>query len=154
MLRLQLKSSMQMALVLTLGYFLAAACLFWAPMPRWLMIVLLAALALNLLFLLRHQAWRAWPFSINALQFERDGLVIAQYRNGQLLQARVLASSFVAPYLTIVLLQPAGAWWVRSVVVVPDCLPAETFRRLRIWLKWRAGGGAAPPASIEWTGQL
>lgn len=48
----------------------------------------------------------------------------------------VRAGSFVAPWLTIVIWRPEGARLDRAVLVLPDMLPKEDFRRLRVWLRW------------------
>ena len=45
--------------------------------------------------------------------------------------------SFVAPWLTVIRWRPPRAWWERTLVVAPDMLPAEDFRRLRVVLRWR-----------------
>lgn len=154
MLRLRFKPSHQLAVSLMAGYVIAAVCLLMVPLPFWLRSLLLCALLLNILYVLPHQVWRAWPFSVVSLQFERDGVVFLECRNGKIFAAKVLAGSFVAPYLTIILLQSNKAWFARSVVLLPDMLSVELFRSLRVWLKWRLGRGAAPEAGIDWTGQL
>ena len=154
MLRLRLSPSRLCALYLVFGYALGAICLFLAPLPIWLKSLLLCALLLNFLFVVMHQSWRVLPFSIVALQLDRDGVVLMEQRNGTVLSVRVLGSSFVAPYLTIILYKTHKAWFARSVVLFPDMLPQDLFRNLRVWLKWRLGRGALPQANIEWTGQL
>ncbi len=89
-----------------------------------------------------------------ALQFERDGGVIVECRNGSVREARILGSSFVAPYLTIVLLKPIARWRTRAVVILPDAVAPELFRQLRVWLKWGMGRGVAPEASAGWAGRV
>jgi toxin CptA len=153
MLRLGFKPSRQLTTYLVLGHFIAATCALSVSLLPWLKLLLLSLLLMSLLYSLRNQVWRTWPFSIVALQFEHDGTVFMQYRNGKLLEAQVLGSSFVAPYLTIILLKTNQAWFARSVVVLPDMLAPDLFRSLRVWLKWRLGRGAAPKASVDWTGQ-
>ena len=139
---------------LVTGHVFAAVCVFMVPLPFWPRYLLLCALVLNIFYVLPHQAWRAWPFSIVSLQFERDGVVLLEYRNGKVLAAKVLASSFVAPYLTIILLKTRKKWFARSVVLLPDMLSPDVFRTLRVWLKWRLGRGAVPEVNVDWTGQL
>jgi toxin CptA len=153
MLRPSFKPSRQLTLYLVAGHLIAAACVLSVSLPLWLGFLLLGLLLASLLYSLRNHVWRTWPFSIVALQFGHDGTVFMQYRNGKLLEAQVLGSSFVAPYLTIILLKTNQAWFARSVVVLPDMLAPELFRSLRVWLKWRLGRGAAPKASVDWTGQ-
>ena len=60
----------------------------------------------------------------------------------------VVAGSFVAPWLTAVRWRPAGAWRDRGLLVLPDMLGAEDFRRLRVLLRLappRADAPRAPP---------
>ena len=44
--------------------------------------------------------------------------------------------SFVAPWLVVVRWRPSGAWNDRSLLVAPDMLGADDFRRLRVLLRW------------------
>jgi len=46
--------------------------------------------------------------------------------------------SFVSPWFTVLRWRPDGAWWDRTVLVVPDRLPAGDYRRLRVLLRWSA----------------
>jgi hypothetical protein len=50
--------------------------------------------------------------------------------------ASVVDGSFVAPWLTIIRWRPEGAWFDRTIVVLPDMLPADAFRELRLRLRW------------------
>ena len=43
---------------------------------------------------------------------------------------------FVAPWLTVVRWRPSGAWIDRTIVVLPDMMDPDEFRRLRIHLRW------------------
>lgn len=52
-------------------------------------------------------------------------------------RGRLQHPCFVAPWLTVVRWRPDGAFLDRTVVVLPDMLPAEDFRRLRVLLRWR-----------------
>lgn len=44
--------------------------------------------------------------------------------------------SFVAPWLTIIRWRPHGARFDRTVLLLPDMLPPDDFRRLRVLLRW------------------
>ena len=44
--------------------------------------------------------------------------------------------SFVAPWLTVIRWRPAGARYDRTIVVLPDMLGRDSFRRLRVLLRW------------------
>ena len=65
------------------------------------------------------------------LEVERSGAVAVDGDAGVLRDG-----AFVAPWLTIVRWRPTGAWWDRTLVVTPDRLSPEDFRRLRVLLRW------------------
>ncbi len=141
-------------LYFTIAYAIGTICVFLVPLSFWLKSLLLGALILNFVWVVMHQAMRKLSTSIVAMQLDRDGVVLMEQRDGTVLTVRVLGSSFVAPYLSIVLFKTHKAWFARSVVLFPDMLTQELFRHLRVWLKWRLGRGELPQANIEWTGQL
>lgn len=66
------------------------------------------------------------------LRLSLDGAAIVDGVAG-----RLRAGAFVAPWLTAVRWRPQGAWLDRAVLVLPDMLGAEDFRRLRVLLRWR-----------------
>lgn len=141
-------------LYFTIAYAVGTICVFLVPLSLWLKSLLLGALILNFVWVVMHQAMRKLSTSIVAMQLDRDGVVLMEQRDGTVLTVRVLGSSFVTPYLSIVLFKTHKAWFARSVVLFPDMLTQGLFRHLRIWLKWRLGRGELPQANIEWTGQL
>lgn len=141
-------------LYFTIAYAIGTICVFLVPLSLWLKSLLLGALILNFVWVVMHQAMRKLSTSIVAMQLDRDGVVLMEQRDGTVLTVRVLGSSFVTPYLSIVLFKTHKAWFARSVVLFPDMLTQGLFRHLRIWLKWRLGRGELPQANIEWTGQL
>jgi hypothetical protein len=50
-------------------------------------------------------------------------------------EGQVRDGSFVAPWLTALRWRPEGAWLDRSLLVLPDMLAEEEFRRLRVLLR-------------------
>lgn len=50
------------------------------------------------------------------------------------LRVELSASSTVLPRLTVLHIKEQGSR--RHLVILPDSLPAEDFRRLRVWLRW------------------
>jgi toxin CptA len=52
------------------------------------------------------------------------------------IEGRIVAGSFVAPWLTIVHWRPQGARFTRTLAVLPDAIDAEAFRALRVILRW------------------
>lgn len=56
--------------------------------------------------------------------------------SGRWRAGRIAAGSFVAPWLTVVRWRPEGARFDRTIVVLPDMIGADDFRRLRVLLRW------------------
>lgn len=154
MLILPLGASRWLALVLVIGHISAALCVLNVPLPAWLKISLYAVLTASLAHSLTRDVWRKRGNSIVELHCNRDGGAIITMRNGVESAARVLGSSFVTAYLTIVLLKLDSEWRVRAVVILPDAVQPERFRQLRVWLKWRVGQGVEPEASAGWAGRI
>jgi len=154
MLRLPLKSSRYLTAGLTLGHLAAIRCVAIVPIPLWLKLLLGVLLAASLVQSLTREAWRIRSSSIIELQCEREGGALFKTRSGNECEVRVLGSSFVASYLTIVLLKPNASRRVRAVVILPDALEPELFRQLRVWLKWRVGRGVEPEVSAGWAGRV
>ena len=69
-------------------------------------------------------------------------------RDGHWSPATVLRSSFVLPWLVVLHLRLEGRRLMLPVVLLPDSMGNDDFRRLRVWLRWsgaagRGAGGAA-----------
>ena len=58
---------------------------------------------------------------------------------GNWLDAEILGSSFVSSWMTLLNLKTDARRSI-SIAILPDTLAQEDFRRLRIWLRWRASG--------------
>jgi toxin CptA len=115
-----------------------AIALFWlAPLPHWLAILLTAALLGSAWSTLRRHGFRTLRHSLIALRLDADCRCEFQTRAGAWHEAALLGSSFVSPYLTVLNLKPAGGRLVKHLVIFPDAVNAEDFRRLRVRLKWR-----------------
>jgi toxin CptA len=113
-----------------------------APIAWWLSLSLSLAVVTSLVFSLR-SALGAWT----GLELRPDGSAAVEDRQGRWREVRILGSSFVSPVLTILNLAIAGERLRRSLVVAPDALAADEFRRLRVWLRWRRAPAELPPAN-------
>jgi toxin CptA len=106
----------------------ATSCLMLAmPLPRGLTLVLLTWCAAAAMHALAGN--RACEVRVS-----RGTSIMVGGRVGHVEQG-----SFVAPWLTIVRWRPLGARFTRTLVVLPDRVDAESFRALRVILRW------APP---------
>lgn len=68
--------------------------------------------------------------AVARLRVEQSGEVQVDGVSGELRDG-----SFVAPWLTVVRWRPRGAWLERTLLLVPDMLDADDFRRLRVLLR-------------------
>ncbi len=123
---------------LLVGMHVFAAALFWlAPLPHWLAALLMPVLLGSAWHTLRRDGFRKLSYSLIGLRLDADCRCEFQTRTGAWHEAALLGSSFVSPYLTVLNLKPAGGRRVKHLVILPDAIYAEDFRRLRVWLKWR-----------------
>jgi toxin CptA len=115
-----------------------AAAMFWlSPLPLWLAISLMPLFAGSAWHTLRRDGFRTLRHSLIALRLDADCRCEFQTRAGAWHEAALLGSSFVSPYLTVLNLHSEGGRFARHLVILPDAVNAEDFRRLRVWLKWR-----------------
>ncbi|MFA7240953.1 MAG: protein YgfX [Sulfuricellaceae bacterium] len=115
----------------------AGAMLWLSSLPMWLVLPAMPALAGSLAFYLRREGLRVAPAAIVSVSLYSDCRCEFQTLNGEWHEATLLGASFVAPYLTILNLKPFDGRLVRHVVMTPDNVDAEYFRKLRVLLKWR-----------------
>lgn len=105
------------------------------PLVRWLQISLAVLIAASMAHAIHHHILRNSRHAVTGLKPTRDGLSMETRHDGWIL-CNILDSSFVTPWLTVLHLKPAQRWLPVHVVLLPDMLDADEFRRLRVWLKW------------------
>lgn len=131
---IKLHSSRRLTALLAAAHGAAlAALLFVLPLRAGL--ALAAALVVSLIYYLLRDAWRRLPGSCIGLVLEDEGVVLHR-RDGVQVSCVIGPGSLVTPALTVLHALPQGARLARSVVILPDSLDAESFRKLRVWLKW------------------
>ncbi|HOI52842.1 MAG TPA: hypothetical protein PLN02_10730 [Azonexus sp.] len=81
------------------------------------------------------------------LRLERDGSVsLAQAGGDEFRQAYCLPGATVHPALCVFRLREAGGGQTHVVLVTGDSTSADEFRRLRVFLRWRAVFSGSPSA--------
>ena len=60
-----------------------------------------------------------------------------QTRRGEWSDFDVAGSSYVTSALTVLNLRATDSHRMQNVVLLPDSMAADDFRRLRAWLRWR-----------------
>jgi toxin CptA len=142
MLRFDIRRSPLLALLLALLHCGALALALTVPMPAWghiLVGLLIAASAAHAILL---HAWQTLGRSIVGLEVSEDCKVTILDRSGGTHERELMPSSFIAPYLTVLNLRRAGGWRPRTLILVPDRVAPDVYRRLRVLLRWRCRDGA------------
>jgi hypothetical protein len=73
----------------------------------------------------------------HALVLRVSGEIELAFADGRHIAGRLREGSFVAPFLTIIRWRAAGHRFDRTVLILPDMVAREEFRRLRVLLRWR-----------------
>ena len=74
----------------------------------------------------------------SAIRLEASGqILVAPAGDGQFVEAALLPGATVHPWLTVVRLRTEAGQGILLIVVV-DTIKPEDFRRLRVFLRWRA----------------
>jgi len=81
-------------------------------------------------------AMHRFPLAVTGLELSADGALAIQGPGGSWLTGRLSAAFVPAPWLAVLTLRDSLGR-ARVLVVLPDALDPEAFRRLRVWLRWR-----------------
>ncbi|MEO6422439.1 MAG: protein YgfX [Candidatus Nitrotoga sp.] len=130
-----LKPSIYFTIALIASHGAAIAVLTPLTLPLWARMLLALLVLVSLLYHLWHDAWLLALSSNKTLLLDGD-MVLLVARNGDQVTARILADSLVTPFITILNVLPRGKYLARSVIILPDSLDTESFRQLRVWLRW------------------
>lgn len=82
------------------------------------------------------------PWSCIALAVNAKNQLLVTRRDGtQMVDVAVAADSVVTPYLTVVRFYRKNAAVLSRIfslqmIILPDSLDAESYRQLRVWLRW------------------
>jgi len=137
MLTLCFKSSKVLAALLLFMHFLSLLLAWLMPLPFWFKLLISPALLASGAFYVKRDALLTAPDSTIALQVHSDCQCEIQNRQGEWVDAELLGTSFVAPYLTVLNFKIAGKRLAKHVVIFPDAVNSEHFRQLRVLLKWK-----------------
>lgn len=78
-----------------------------------------------------------------AFRLEEGEELVLVLRNGRHLPCRMSRDSLVTPWLVILNVVSSEQRGVRSLVILQDAMGAESFRRLRVALRWGSKAGQA-----------
>jgi toxin CptA len=148
MLRVLLKRSRYLTTVSMGVHIGAAATLIPLQIPLAAKLVMALALGLSLAHSLRRFAWLRSHRAIVGLELTDREHGSIQFAQGAWCEGRVLPTTYVTPVLTVVNVRVSGLRTLRHVIIVPDNIDADDFRKLRVMLRWAHPKDAAIAASI------
>jgi toxin CptA len=138
-------ASRQLQLFLAAFHIAGAAAILLAaldPLSQWAGMILLCC---SLAFYSR-------PAQKVRLRGDREGK-LEIWQGKKWVEARLAESSVVLPGCTVMRLGFESRRRQHSLVVLPDSLPAEDYRRLRVWLRWRGSKLTAKKKAVVITDQ-
>lgn len=125
-------------------------CIVIAALPVALVSIAFAvtAIAAWTLDRIRVVAWRRGPRAVRGFELRGDLTLIVVSGDGAACAGRVHRDSYVGARLSTIVWRPYGRWRSRTILLLPDMLPADDFRRLRVLLRYgRSDVTQADPAS-------
>ena len=81
-------------------------------------------------------ALRRGPRATKSLWLSGDRMVVVRDGAGNLKAGYVRSSTYVGARLTTIVWRPDGSRWSRAELILPDMLPPDDFRRLRVLLRY------------------
>jgi toxin CptA len=134
--RIEITPSPTLAIALCAAHLAAAVAIWHSALPLPLRGVSIGVIAAALGWSLRSRALLRLASAIVALEITAAGQISFLTRRGTSHACELLGTSYVSPRLTILNLQARGCRLARHVLLVPDNVDTQDFRRLRIWLRW------------------
>ena len=137
-LRLELRPSRQLTILLAALYLTAAASVSVLPVPSLLKLTCLFPIAWAAAASIWHHGLLKAPKSIHTLMLLADGGVEALSADGGCLKAEISPHATLFPWLIVLLLKTPSGRSPRAVLVLADSMAADELRQLRSWLRLRA----------------
>lgn len=135
-LRLEPRPSRIACVAVAIGSVGMAMLVLALPLDAWITAGALLAVAVAAARGLWRCAGRGVPALLNVGDERR---LTATGRDGRFRDGTILDDTYVGACLTTIVWRPDGAAWyrpARSIVILPDMLPADDFRRLRVLLRY------------------
>lgn len=134
--QMQLQPSRLLAAILIIAHVTALCLLLTLPLDAGLLAGATLLLVFSADFSISRHALLRHARSVVRLELTDREHLRWQTRAGSWQSGRILGSSTVAPWLTVLNVRCDGRRWPLHVVLLTDSLDAAAFRRLRVWLRW------------------
>ncbi len=132
----RLRPSRSLALLLSLLCVAVLAVLTQLPSSMAALLVAAAAILCWTCYCLLFDAYLRMGSSCAAFRLEGGDEIVLLLRSGSHLPGRISPDSVVTPYLVILNVILGEQRRVRSLLILGDAMEADSFRRLRVALRW------------------
>jgi toxin CptA len=137
MLKIELRPSRVLAGILTLAHGAAIAAVIAVSLPLAAAICASAILLVHWAYSVRRHALLLPSSAIVALEVSSAHQLSVKSRAGTWCECEVLGSTYVMPFMTVLNLRRKDGGGTSHLVLLPDNLHSEDFRKLRAWLRWK-----------------
>ena len=134
---LNLKPSFYLAYLLGLLSFIACGIVSILSLPLWMRAVAILVIVLVSAFYIARDALLILSAAWSAVYLNQKQQIMVQSVDGQQYPARVLPSTIVFPFVTILNFKVPDSFWVQTMIILPDRVDADVFRRWRVFLTWQ-----------------
>jgi hypothetical protein len=104
---------------------------------------LVTSIGAHAILTMRHWSTRSASHAIIGVELDADRAVRLTERTGRRIEGMVQPDSYVGALLTTLVVRPDGKRRLRTIAILPDMLPADDFRRLRLLLRLGHGSTTA-----------
>ena len=134
-LQIELQPS-RIAGLLTLAVVVATSALVaWLPAELWQRLLAVTLLGVYGITLVRAWAGRSTRRAVVAIALGANRHIAVVERGGRRVEGEVQDDSYVGSAITTIVWRCRGARRSRTIAILPDMLPAEDFRKLRVLLR-------------------
>jgi len=133
---LNLQPSILLATIIGFVVLMMSVVLILLPLNAAFKWPLLALMLMASVYSIRRYALLTSASSVIHLSLTQTSKLQLTYKDTSQAEVRVLESSFVSAYLTVLNLQELETRRHLHVLLLPDSAEANGFRQLRVWLRW------------------
>lgn len=131
------KPSHLLAAILIAAHMAAAILIGILSLSLLITSVIIVLIFISLVYYLRKDALLVANDAVTELVLTDNNQCVVTTRSNKGIVCNILSNSFVSPYLTVLILRAEGNLLNDSVTILPDGVDVETFRQLRVWLRWK-----------------
>lgn len=131
-----LRPSNYLTLTIFFAHAVVMVALLFLPIHNLALILLLIVLSWSMAYYTLRDARLMLDSACVALRLEDERIALIDPKGGEVTGA-LLRSSMVMPHLVVLNIAVRGQRRKRNVVLMSDSMEGESFRRLRVALKWR-----------------